>query len=476
MDAMLELNFPNAVRNEKDFFGRKIELDNIVQVLLAKQPVLIKAERRFGKTSVQNVALSRLGKCEDPQFVPLLIEPQGIKTLDEFAVNILQKTSSILGKSLNHIGLVNVRGQFHIETVSQFDGAITRLLNESSKAMFVLCIDEIDEIIRNVGGELSKTMGLLSYLSEKSTLPINLFFTMTRLPEALQDSFPTPFTNIVEIVELPLFTEETTQEMINKFLEDKFLYSEQEVSWLYRMGGGHPYFTKLLISSLLKNSLLTDNRLRITPDLLDHVLEEAVRDPRAQVAVENLYRVHFNKNEKELISYMVMQSHLLTLEELRRAGMKWVTAAKQLCSRHYLVENQGRYDFKFEFLRHWLLNWDAFEEEDKDRASVLRSALAAPPPEIEVDEQLRQVRLNGRPLQLSVQEYQIMRKLAEKAGTLVPREELIDAIWRTTEGVTDQTVDTAVYRLRKKLGNRSDLLRTIPGQGFILNGAILISK
>src|SRR5436853_5721996 len=60
--AMSELNFPNAVRDEKDFYGRKAELERIEGVLLSSKriPLIIIGERRIGKTSIQNIIIRRL--------------------------------------------------------------------------------------------------------------------------------------------------------------------------------------------------------------------------------------------------------------------------------------------------------------------------------------------------------------------------------------------------------------------------------
>jgi hypothetical protein len=76
---MIELNFPNAVRHEKDFYGRKAELEHIERVFLSgrRVPIVIIGERRIGKTSLQNVVIEHMQKISQPRFVPLWLEPRG---------------------------------------------------------------------------------------------------------------------------------------------------------------------------------------------------------------------------------------------------------------------------------------------------------------------------------------------------------------------------------------------------------------
>lgn len=68
-----------------------------------------------------------------------------------------------------------------------------------------------------------------------------------------------------------------------------------------------------------------------------------------------------------------------------------------------------------------------------------------------------------------------MDYLSKRAGELVHREDLIDKVWEASQGVSDQVVDTAFYRLRKRIGDQGQYIETIPGQGFRLSHVVRIS-
>jgi two-component system OmpR family response regulator len=97
-------------------------------------------------------------------------------------------------------------------------------------------------------------------------------------------------------------------------------------------------------------------------------------------------------------------------------------------------------------------------------------------PEIEVDEAIGLVHVKGQPVKLSAQEYKIMRNMAAKVDHLVTRNELMEAAWDTANGVSDQTIDAAVCRLRNKLKDQGHYIETVKGRGFILHRAVLLNS
>ena len=58
----------------------------------------------------------------------------------------------------------------------------------------------------------------------------------------------------------------------------------------------------------------------------------------------------------------------------------------------------------------------------------------------------------------------------EKAGRIVPRDEIIENLWESDEFIDDNTLTVNVTRLRKKLESLgvSDLIRTKKGIGYII--------
>jgi DNA-binding winged helix-turn-helix (wHTH) protein len=74
----------------------------------------------------------------------------------------------------------------------------------------------------------------------------------------------------------------------------------------------------------------------------------------------------------------------------------------------------------------------------------------------------------GREVSLRPKAAEVLRHLAEKAGQVVPREELIQAVWRDVF-VTDDRITQCVTEIRRALGNQgAQLLQTLPKRGYLL--------
>ena len=80
-----------------------------------------------------------------------------------------------------------------------------------------------------------------------------------------------------------------------------------------------------------------------------------------------------------------------------------------------------------------------------------------------------EVRLNGKEIELTLKEYNILRKLLENPGTVYSREQLLDGIWGYDYVGDIRTVDSHVARLRTKLGDWGNkYLKTVYGIGYKL--------
>jgi two-component system, OmpR family, response regulator RegX3 len=109
--------------------------------------------------------------------------------------------------------------------------------------------------------------------------------------------------------------------------------------------------------------------------------------------------------------------------------------------------------------------------------AVLRRAESAAPVgggaieigEIRLDPAKREVRRDGKALELSRKEYDLLELLMRDAGTVIKRERLIEQVWDTNWFGSTKTLDVHVNGLRRKLGDDSAApryLHTIRGVGF----------
>ena len=109
------------------------------------------------------------------------------------------------------------------------------------------------------------------------------------------------------------------------------------------------------------------------------------------------------------------------------------------------------------------------------RALLRRPALLRTLPDdlrldgIEIDFRAYEATKDGRPLDLTRKEYQLLRLLVSRAGEAVTRDELLNEVWGQETYVTARTVDTHVANLRAKLEREPHHPRwliTVHGVGY----------
>jgi two-component system alkaline phosphatase synthesis response regulator PhoP len=93
---------------------------------------------------------------------------------------------------------------------------------------------------------------------------------------------------------------------------------------------------------------------------------------------------------------------------------------------------------------------------------------------IRVDLRRGQVTREDQSVYISGREFQLLRYLVEKAGTTIPRTELLRSVWGYDEGMFTRTVDVHIASLRQKLeldSKRPELIITVPGVGYKFVGS-----
>ena len=94
---------------------------------------------------------------------------------------------------------------------------------------------------------------------------------------------------------------------------------------------------------------------------------------------------------------------------------------------------------------------------------------------LQVDLLRRRVRLDGRELRLTEQEFQLLYFLAGNLGHVFDRQALLDAVWGRHTYVTVRSVDALVKRLRQQLrqaGKGGPLVETVRGVGYRMSESV----
>ena len=82
----------------------------------------------------------------------------------------------------------------------------------------------------------------------------------------------------------------------------------------------------------------------------------------------------------------------------------------------------------------------------------------------------REVSVDGREVQLTMREFDLLEFLMRSPGVVFSRETLLQRVWGWDFDGGSRTVDVHVQQIRAKLGNHSDLIETVRGVGYRVRG------
>ena len=86
--------------------------------------------------------------------------------------------------------------------------------------------------------------------------------------------------------------------------------------------------------------------------------------------------------------------------------------------------------------------------------------------DIQIKPRTREVKINGDVPELTFTEFQILHLLASHPGWVFTRYQIIDKIRGDNYPVTDRSVDFQIVGLRKKMGDKGNLIQTVRGVGY----------
>ncbi|ESQ89404.1 hypothetical protein ABAC460_12905 [Asticcacaulis sp. AC460] len=102
------------------------------------------------------------------------------------------------------------------------------------------------------------------------------------------------------------------------------------------------------------------------------------------------------------------------------------------------------------------------------RRSLGRSQTVITLNDIEVDTAARTVRKAGEWVKITAREFQILNLLMARMGRIVSKGDIEAQVYSWDGDFESNTVEAAIYSLRKKLGR--ELISTLRGVGYVING------
>lgn len=85
---------------------------------------------------------------------------------------------------------------------------------------------------------------------------------------------------------------------------------------------------------------------------------------------------------------------------------------------------------------------------------------------LEIDKPGRRVYMDGKEMELSPKEFDLLLYLAENAGIALSRDQILNAVWDYDYFGDGRTVDTHIKKIRSKLGNKHEFIQTVRGLGY----------
>ena len=85
---------------------------------------------------------------------------------------------------------------------------------------------------------------------------------------------------------------------------------------------------------------------------------------------------------------------------------------------------------------------------------------------ITINKVAHSVTVDGKDIELSYKEFELLSFFFENKGVALSREKILNNVWNYDYFGDARTIDTHVKKLRGKLGNKGDMIKTIWGMGY----------
>lgn len=85
---------------------------------------------------------------------------------------------------------------------------------------------------------------------------------------------------------------------------------------------------------------------------------------------------------------------------------------------------------------------------------------------IVIDKTAHRVMIDGREIELSVKEFELLTYFVLNKGVALSREKILNNVWNYDYFGDARTIDTHVKKLRSKMGEKGDYIKTIWGMGY----------
>lgn len=422
-----------AIRRVEDFHGRQAEVDQILGLFRNGQSVSIVGPRRIGKSSLllhlcRNSTRKSTG-LEPPNSLFAMIDCQELGGSPPEEVY-----ESFLAGLLKAVNASNIAYE-QIDQPGSYR-ALDRTLSNLTKVglSIVILLDEFELLAANK----QLTPYFFARLRGLTTKYGIAYLTASQRPlfaiTADEQILSSPFFNIFVSLSLGMFSVEEATRMLNqRLLGTKISFTEDLCQYLISLVGPHPFFLHVAAYHAFQ-SFVDGHALNNTEDF-SHL------DPAIEIESESHFRYLWQN---------------LTLDEQYCLATTEgpVDILRQLEQQCLIEASNDGYAYTSEILRRFV------------RRQRVNNLIQTGPFVIDINK--HRVHAGGQELGLTISQFDLLVRLGQDAGKVVPGEELETAVWGDALIDDPDRLKTLVKRLRRAIEPYSKWIISERGIGYTL--------
>ena len=85
---------------------------------------------------------------------------------------------------------------------------------------------------------------------------------------------------------------------------------------------------------------------------------------------------------------------------------------------------------------------------------------------IEIDDEGRTVKIDGKLIEMSLREYELLKYLVDNVGIALSRDKILNNVWNYDYYGDSRTIDSHIKKIRHKLGKKGKYIKTMRGIGY----------
>ena len=85
---------------------------------------------------------------------------------------------------------------------------------------------------------------------------------------------------------------------------------------------------------------------------------------------------------------------------------------------------------------------------------------------IVIDPEGRTVKVDGKPIEMSLREYELLKYLVDNEGIALSRDKILNNVWNYDYYGDSRTIDSHIKKIRHKLGKKGKYIETMRGIGY----------